>query len=152
MQKAATGMFSHDGHYARRAAEEHVHRQAHATRWEAELLHQLHHDELDAPRILATDQLEEVVGDRLDGQIGTGRVGLPPAVEALVGFHLDQAAGVAAGIGDVGLDGADLHVMSPSDGAMAAIQQRSVRASSGQPVPHDQEPWKLPLRLFIEGL
>ena len=113
-------MFSHDGHYARRAAEEHVHRQAHATRWEAELLHQLHHDLLDATRILPTDPLEEVVGDGLDGQVGTGRVGLALAVEALVDLHLGQGAGVASGIGDEGLDGADPHLMSPSAGGMTA--------------------------------
>ena len=40
-------------------------RQSHSARREAELLHQLHHDVLNAARIFAADELEQVVGDGL---------------------------------------------------------------------------------------
>ena len=95
-------------------------RQADSPGREPELLVDLHHQVLDAARVLAPDQREQVVGDRRHAQVGSGGVRLAPAVDALVGLHLHERARARLQGRHVGGDTGDLHRCLSSDSIVGA--------------------------------
>ena len=84
-------------------------RQPDAARREAELLMDFQHQVLDAARVLAAHQREQVVGDGRRAQVGAGGVDLAPAVDALVGRNLEQDARAGLEPGQVAGDAGDFH-------------------------------------------
>ncbi len=79
------------------------------TGWETELLMELHHDILNASRIVPLNHLKDVVSNRFDREIGTCGVGFTPSVESLVCFDLDETAGTVAEACHKGFNRGNLH-------------------------------------------